>query len=115
MDDKSGREKKLKEALQPVQDVLLTQERLEAPVANQQEERKINVKTTSLTDDNVMTSYYMNDNKSEQAAKKKQANVSVNMKIVDKLRADLLDLEDCIPFESIIIQVRLIIILCLEV
>ena len=93
-------------ALEPVQEEILTRERLEQPPENPQEKPKINAKTTSLRDDNIMTSYYMEVDKTEHEPKKKHANVSMNMKVVSKLRADLLDLEDCIPFESIIIQVR---------
>lgn len=105
MDDKSQREKKLKEALQPVQDAILTKEWLEASTTNPEEKSKINIKTTALTGDNIMTSYYLAGEQTDLAGKKHK-NVSVNMKIVKKLRAELLDLEDCISFESIIIQVR---------
>ena len=95
----------MEEALQPVQDAILTKERLEDSTTNPEEKPKINIKTTAWTGDNVMTSYYLTGEQTDLAGKKHK-NVSGNMKIVKKLRAELLDLEDCIPFESIIIQVR---------
>jgi len=92
------------EALQPIHNVILTKERLEKIVPKIADERpRIDIKTTALTSDNIITSYYLNSDKIEQPAVK--INPHVNIKILNKLRADLLDLEDCISVESIIIQV----------